>query len=430
MARIVITSWGSFGDVNPYLGLALALRARGHSAVLAIPSAYREVAAREGLEFHAVGPDVDPTDLTLVRRLMDPRKGSEVVLRELLFSAVDQSYRDLAAAAEAADVLVSHPVTFAAPVLAEQRRLPWVSTVLAPMSFFSAYDLPVLPPVPSLKRLERLGHWASASLVWLAKRSIRQWSAPVARLRARLGLPPGQDPVFEGQHSPDLVLALFSRLLAKPQPDWPPNALITGQVVYDAAHGETLSPEIEAFLKQGPPPIVFTLGSSAVLASGAFYDESAAAARRLGRRAVLLAGPDGVKRLAGALPPEVLVVDAAPHSRLFPRALAIVHQGGIGTLGQALRSGRPMLVVPFAHDQPDNAFRARALGVARIVYPREYRAARAAAELECLIEDAAYERAAREVGAASRAEDGPGVASDAIDRYTRHLAAWQPGKPA
>jgi UDP:flavonoid glycosyltransferase YjiC (YdhE family) len=238
--------------------------------------------------------------------------------------------------------------------------------------------------------------------------------------------------VFEGQHAPDLVLALFSPLLAAPQPDWPRQTLVTGAVVDDAVHGvafadgaarrstDALPPALARFLDEasdGTPPIVFTLGTSAVLTAEAagVYRESAAAARALGRRAVLLTGHDP-RNVPTGLGPDVLALPTASHAALFPRAAAVVHQGGMGTLTQALRAGRPMLVVPFAHDQPDNADRAARLGVARVVAPRRYEAARVAAELSRLLEDPAVGARAADVGARVRAEDGAAVAALALER--------------
>ena len=118
----------------------------------------------------------------------------------------------------------------------------------------------------------------------------------------------------------------------------------------------------------------------------------------------------------GARSPDLLVIDRAPHQLLFPKARAVVHQGGIGTTGQALRAGRPMLVVPHAHDQPDNAFRVANLGVARTLFPRRYRAAHVARELEELFNDAGYERRAGEVAKIVRGEAGAEGAADALDR--------------
>jgi rhamnosyltransferase subunit B len=112
----------------------------------------------------------------------------------------------------------------------------------------------------------------------------------------------------------------------------------------------------------------------------------------------------------------MLIVDAAPHELLFPRASAIVHHGGVGTTGQALRSGRPMLVVPFAHDQPDNADRMRRLGVARVLYPRRYTHARAVDQLRALLTERTYADRAETVGRIVRAERGVEQACEIILR--------------
>jgi rhamnosyltransferase subunit B len=355
---------------------------------------------------------------------MHPRHGPEVILRELMLPSVEDAYEDLQQAARGADLLITHPITFAGPVLAHKTGIPWVSSVLAPISFFSAHDFPVLPIAPLLKRLERLGPWVGPMLVRLAQYSTRSWSAPVYEFRARLGLPRGGDPIYEGQHSPDLVLGLFPGVLAKPQPDWPANVRVTGRIPFDAAHGKSLSLEMQEFLTSGPAPIVFTLGSSAVMAAGNFYEESIAAVQQLGVRGVMLVGSEGLKRLSGKMSKSILIVDAAPHSQLFPKAAVIVQQCGIGTLGQALAAGCPILAVPFAHDQPDNAYRIERLGVARVVYPPQYRAQRVAQELRRLLEQAEYGRAASDVAAKVGAEDGANAACDAIEEQ---LPGLNPG---
>lgn len=417
--RIVITSLGSYGDVNPYVGLALELQARGHAPVIATSPYYRGHVEAAGVEFSAVRPDLDPHDRRTVGRIMDARTGSEFIVREVILGSLRESFADLSRAVRGADAIITHPVTFAGPVVAEREGIPWISTVLAPMSFFSARDLPVFPPMPWAKRLERVPG-AAAGLVRLARGATRRWGEPVHALRRELGLPRGGDPIYEGQHSPRGVLALFSRLLAEPQADWPPRVRITGPIVWDGALARAaLSPALERFLDQGPPPVVFTLGTSAVGAAGGFYRESLEAARRLGVRAVLLVGRHAENRPPGPLPPGLIVEEFAAHSALFPRAAAIVHQGGAGTLHQALRAGRPTLVVPFAHDQPDNAWRVERLGVSRTLRPARYTAGRAARELRTLLNDPDYARRAAAAGERVRAENGAAAACDAIEALLR-----------
>jgi UDP:flavonoid glycosyltransferase YjiC (YdhE family) len=416
VARILIASWGSFGDVYPYVGLALALKDRGHQPVLATAEFYRPLIESLGFEFHPMGPMIDPSDQATIERVLDPVRGAEALVKGLLLPSLDADYAALDLAAQRADLMVTHPITFAAPIVAQARRLPWVSTVLAPLSFFSATDVPVLAPAPYLARLGRFGPWYGRLLARFARASTRRWMHPVLDLRRRLGLRVGDHPLFEGQFSPTLTLALFSRVLASPQVDWPANVVITGSVFYNGP--ELLQPELDAFLEAGPPPVVFTLGSSAVAAAGRFYEESLDAVTRLRVRAVLLTGgfERNIPRGAGA---DAFVVDRAPHQLLFPRAAAVVHPAGAGTLAQALRAGRPMLVVPHAHDQPDNAARVTRLGVARTLRQHRYRGARVARELERILGDKRVQTRADEVGAIVRAEGGAEAAATAIDAVAR-----------
>lgn len=411
--RIVITSWGSYGDIYPYLGLGRALAAAGAEVVLAVPEYYRGTVEAAGIGHRSVGPGIDPADRALVSRVMDPARGPEALVRDILVPALERTVHDLREATRGADLLVTHPVTFAGPVVAALEGVPWVSTVLAPLSFFSATDPPVLPAVPWLAGVARRVPWAARLLARTARRATAGWMAPVHALRRAHGLPPGGHPLFEGQFSPTLTLALFSPVFAPPQPDWPAQTRTTGFVFHDDP-ADVLPPSLESFLAAGAPPVVFTLGTSAVHAAGAFYAESVAAARALGVRAVLLTGGIEGNLPAGRLPDDVLAVDRAPHARLFPRASAVVHQGGVGTTAQALRAGRPMLVVPHAHDQADNAARAVRLGVARTLGPRAYVSRRVVPVLAHLLSDAAAARHAERTAVALATEDGAREAAQAL----------------
>lgn len=414
MARIVLTSWGSHGDVNPYLGLADELRGRGHEPVLALPRAYGAMVEQAGLAFHPVRPDVDIHDREFAARIMDPAKGTEVTFGEVLLPSLGATVEDLHAAARGAELLVTHPASLAGPIVAEELGLPWASTVLSPMSFFSVHD-PIVPaPAPWMYHLT--SRWPAASRAFRAQteRITRRWAEPVHRFREARGLPRGGNPILAGQHSPYLVLGLFSRLLAEPQPDWPAQVVVTGAVLYNGPGTDALEPALRDFLQRGEPPLVFTLGTSAVGAAGRFYEVSVGVARRLGMRAVLLVGRHAGNRPAHS-DDRVFLAEYARHAALFPHAAAIVHQGGAGTLHQALRAGRPMLVVPYAHDQPDNARRAARLGVARALSPKHYRPNRVEREIGRLLEDSGYARRAATVAAAVGDEPGARGAADALE---------------
>jgi UDP:flavonoid glycosyltransferase YjiC (YdhE family) len=412
--KVLITSFGSFGDLNPYIGLGLELAARGHEPTLGVPGYYLPFVEAAGLHGRAIRPDVDPSQRELVRRIMDPLKGAEFLIRDLLMPLVEQSHEDLDDASTGADVIVSHPLTFAAPLVAARRGLPWASSVLAPIGFFSQSDPPLMAVLPSVATLQRKLPGLYRRLVPIARHVTRAWGKPVHDLRRKLGLPPGGDPVHEGQFSASLVLAMFSPLLASVQPDWPPNTVVTGAVSWDAVHG-AMSPDLMRFLDAGPAPVVFTLGSSAVASADApaFYRTSIEAASAAGMRAVLLVGRHDAHDLDTRGRAGVHVAEWAPHSDLFARAAVIVHQGGAGTLHTALASGRPMLIVPFAHDQGDNAVRTARLGVASVAFPSQYRARTVSRMLEALGAPDVVARA-RDVGAMVGAERGAATAVDAL----------------
>jgi rhamnosyltransferase subunit B len=415
--RIVLTTFGSLGDLHPYIAVALGLQARGHEAVIATTRHYQQRIEARGIGFHAVrpdGPDLD-ADRDAMRRIMDPHKGSEYVIRELLMAVLQESYEDVLAAAQGADLLVSHVLTFTTRLAAEKKGIPWASTLLQPLGFFSAYDPPVLPQVPFLAMLRFLGPAFHRPFFWLAKQSCRSWDEPWRRLRAEIGLPPtSESPLFEGQHSPSLVLAMFSQLFAAKQPDWPPQTVLSGFPFSDPSDGPGMPPELVRFLDAGSPPVVFTLGSSAVLDAGPFYEYSTAAAKLLGQRAVLIVGKDPGNRPT-SLPDGIVAFDYAPFSVLFPRAAAVVHPGGVGTTALAMRSGRPMLVVPYAHDQFDNAARVTRLGIAHTISRRRYSPTRIAAELRRLLDNPVYSQRASAIGERVGREDGVRAACDALE---------------
>jgi UDP:flavonoid glycosyltransferase YjiC (YdhE family) len=245
----------------------------------------------------------------------------------------------------------------------------------------------------------------------------RKWPEPIYELRRELGLPRGANPLFDAKHSPYLVLALFSRVLGIEQKDWPAHTRITGFCYYDADAGNQSLPEnLEQFLKEGPTPVVFTLGSAAVLAAGKFYEVSAKAAIRLGIRAVLLIGTDPRNRLKTALPESICVAEYAPYSALLSRSAMVVHQGGVGTTAQCLRAGKPMLIMPYSHDQPDNGRRMIRLKVARVMQRANYTPWRVARRLKAMLAEPLLAQRAKSVAQQLSHEDGVRAACDALEK--------------
>ena len=417
--KFLLTTFGSLGDLHPYIAVGKGLRERGHSVTLATSEIYRAKVEGEGLRFHPVRPEMSgildhPASM---RQALHPRMGTRHVITRMFLPYLEQSYEDTVPAVRDADVVVSHPIAFATPIAAEVAKKPWISIALAPSLFLSASDPPHIPLIPGADALRRLGPRFWGALFAMVRQGARRGGEPIARLRAKLGLPASpSSPIFDSFVSPWGTHAWFSKVLAQPQPDWPANTAITGFPFYDRLDASTvMSEDLRRFLAAWPPPVVFTLGSSAVFDAGEFYSESAEAARLAGLRAVLLTGIDPRNQPARKLPDSVCVAEYAPYSELLPHAAATVHQGGVGTTAHALRSGRPMIVVPFSHDQPDNASRVARLGVARIVPRSKYRAERVAAELLTLLGHRSYRKQAACAARAMESEDGVRTACERLE---------------
>jgi rhamnosyltransferase subunit B len=421
--RIVLSNIGTYGDINPLIALALELKRRGHTPIMALPGVYQSRIAPIGLEFHAIRPDIDPTNNVLVEMVYDIKHGTEHGLRDFLFPSLRQTYDDLLDAATnpaRADLLLLGELNYAGPIVAEITGIPWASYVLAPLSFFSAFDPPVLPPYPKLAKADKRVPGFGRVIKRVARFVSRKWPEPIYELREELGLPRGENPLFDAKHSPYLVLALFSRVLGTKQKDWPPNTVITGFAFYDADAGNAKLPaNLEQFVANGEPPVVFTLGSAAVLAAGDFYEVSAKAAMELGKRAVLLIGTDPRNRPREKMPESICIAEYAPYSKLFSSASVVVHQGGVGTTAQCMNAGRPMLIMPYSHDQPDNARRMKRLGVAKVIQKSDYTPRSVTRKVRAILDDPELAQKATAVAEELQTEDGVKTACNALERLYR-----------
>jgi len=412
--RIVLATIGSLGDLHPCLALGLELRKRGHEISIASTELYRTKVEGLGLSFHSIPPDIPARDPAIMSVLMDMRLGPEFLLRKLILPALAETYHDLLNAMSGADLLIAGEIVFAAPLVAEKLKVPWVSAILSPFSFLSADDPSISPLAPSLTWLHGAGRVVNQAFLALGRFATDHWWKPVRDLRREQGLSLGRNPLFHDKFSPDLTLAMFSPEIARPQPDWPPNTVQSGYVYYDQAEEQSgLSKELRAFLDRSEPPIVFTLGSSAVHDPRGFFEESARAAKALGQAAVLLVGDNPTTVVDSS---SILALPYAPFSELFPRTAVVVHQGGSGTTAQALRAGRPALIMPCGFDQPDNAARVQRLGAGLTLSRKRYSAKSAARVLDRLLTDPSYAATAENIGSRLRRENGVENACDAIER--------------
>ena len=431
--KIVLSTFGSLGDLHPLLALAIEMRTRGHEIVINSLEAYREKIAALGFEFYPLRPDLNPEkDRELAREIMDARKGTEKLLREILIPNIRPMYEDLTKAVVGADLLISGEVVYPAASVVEKTGIKWVTTSLAPASFLSPHD-PFVPPTAQwLKHFRFLGAGFHGAMYSLIQHLVNSWLAPYREFRREIGLSENHDPIFKDKFSKTLHLAMFSKVLGKPQPDWHSPTMQTGFCFYDGQSDLGKMPEkLTEFLENGEPPIVFTLGSAAVMDARDFFEESAKAAKILNRRAVLLYGifnevPEIMENGKWKMENEaneqsrIVAFDYAPYSQIFPNAACVVHQGGVGTTAQVLRAGVPALIMPYSHDQPDNAARCERIGTARTISRDKYTAENAAKELRELLSDLNYKTKAVQASVVVNAEYGTKIACDAIEKVCQN----------
>jgi UDP:flavonoid glycosyltransferase YjiC (YdhE family) len=365
--HVILATVGTDGDVFPYVGLGAALRARGHRVTLAAPEPYRARADALGIEFCPLVTAAEVGRMLANPDLWRPFR-SGVMMARWGGPMVPRQYEALAGlAAQPGSVLVANPGVLAARLVQEKLGTPTASLLLQPGVLPSSTGPPEMPggltipawlPLP-LRRLYWLA--VDAAGYALVARSLN-------RVRARLGLSPVRR-VFRWWLSPDLVIGLFPRWYAAPQPDWPPQLRLAGFGRFDGAQGE-LPEDVRRFCTEGSPPIAFTFGTGMRHAAG-FFRTAVAACKALGARGLLLTKyPDAIP---ARLPPRVRQCAFAPFRQLLPLCGAVVHHGGVGTTAAALEAGCPQLVLPLAWDQPDNAARVARLGVGLTLGPRRRR---------------------------------------------------------
>ena len=381
--QVLLPTLGSAGDVHPTVALGLALQARGHEATILTNESYGDQVRATGLNFVALGTVAEGEKVLADPRLWNASKAFDCIAQLVIAPNIRRLYRLIEERVGSRTVVVASGICLGARVAQEKLRVPLATVHLQPSMLRSVHDAGMVGRIPMGPRVPVI---LKRTFYWIADRLLidHLLSPELNAFRAELGLAPVHQ-LFAGYiHSPQLVLGLFPDWFAPQQPDWPPNLHLPGFVLYDANPQGEASAEAEEFLAAGPPPVLFTPGSGAATLNE-FFRESVEACRVAGLRAMLVTNfPEQIPK---DLPPGVRAFSYLPFSRVLPRCAAMVYPGGIGTLAQTIQAGVPHLVVPHAHDQPDNAARARRLGLGKYIYPEKYRGAKVAALLNKLLAD-------------------------------------------
>jgi rhamnosyltransferase subunit B len=409
--HFILSPMGSAGDVHPFLGLALALRERGHRITFVVVQYFEELIRRHGLEYVQVGTTEEFLASLNNPNLWKPRKALQHVYESCIRPAMPLQYEALASRYVPGEtVALTSCLGFGALLAREKLGLPVLTIDLQPAVLWSDIAPPKIPgamgPAWMQRALYRVGVKYIIDPVILPS---------LNAYRRELGLPPVAS-VPPWWHSPDGIVCLFPEWYCPPQADWLPGVIQTDFPLWDERADEPLAAEVEAFLEAGDAPIVFTPGSANLHARD-FFGAAVEACQRLSRRGILLTR--FAEQIPARLPPAVRHFAYVPLAPLLARCAALVHHGGMGTAAQAMAAGVPQLIMALAHDQFDNADRIKRLGIGDWLTPFWFTGRRVARRLAALLASQATGAACRSVAQRLARRDGLARTAAAVEDWAR-----------
>lgn len=402
MAKFILCPFGSGGDVNPFVWIGRLLNDLGHEVMIVTVPLFEQVILSAGLNFRAVGRTEDYEKIVHDPGLWKPLKATSVVFKAAA-DAIDPFFEVIRdevekGRARGSKIVLAAPFHLPAARLArEVLNVPLVTVHLQPIAMLSRYDeTVVLADAPWLARLPL---WMKQVLYSMPNPADWFLTPAIRRQCSKYGVIPPKRFLTDWLHSPDAVLCLWPEWFATRQPDWPENACAAGFPLEDLRDQIPLSESLHSFLHEGNKPVLLTAGTGNAQAAE-FFAKGIEACGKIGCRALL--GTRYRDQLPAVLPDYVRHFDYLPFSKVLPNVAVAVHHGGIGTMSQCMAAGVPQLVVPFAHDQPDNATRMKRLGVGTYITPKKLNADSMAVALSSLLTDTAIKRRCDEVAALCR----------------------------
>jgi sterol 3beta-glucosyltransferase len=403
--RALLYTFGTRGDIEPFIALARRLDQAGHRAAICTADGYRSQVEDAGIDYRHMNNDL----LRLTQELMT-RRGSRDApkLLRAMGAAQRSALRDQWAAAldYQPTVIVYHPKALGGYHIAERLDVPGVLSL--PLPFFT----PTREfPVPFI------GHWplgkrANHASYQLQRATAVLYGGMLNDFRNQLGLAPIQRTstlLTDHRDRPVPILYAFSRHLRPVPADYPPHAHVTGAWFLDREPGWQPSSDLSDFLAAGPPPVYIGFGSMGFGAGAeARYRAIVDTVHRAGLRAILARG---WSHLTAENTDDLLVVDDVPHDWLLPQMSAVVHHGGSGTTAAGLRAGRPSLLCPVIGDQPFWGRQIHGLGAGPAPLPwRRLTSASFESRLHDLVSHSGYREVATRIKQQMATEDGTGAA--------------------
>lgn len=415
MARIVLTTFGSWGDLFPLLGLGHELRARGHTPVYAITPAGEDLVVGEGFEFAPVGPRFGFEEyrdhLAILDRRLRGVASLFTIMRRIAMPHLDGAIDDLAKAINGADLVLTHPVQLAGPIAAEAAGVPWATVSvfpgLVPTAHFPPQFVSWTPP-GALGRAVNRGAWIAGRAV-----TFGLFNRGINKARRSRGLTPLRQAFIEQAVAPNGVVVLCSGAYEPVAPDWPSNVEMAGFVRFDQPAALGTPDDVAAYLAAGEPPVVITLGASSSLDPDTFWDDAVDVVDELGVRAMFLVARD--EHRVGRLKDRDGVWAYVPLSDVLPHARAVVHHGGFGTVVETIHAGIPSVAVPRAFDQLHHGDRIRDLGIGATLPWHRVTKARLRSTLGCVLASSTMAANAKVLADSLARENGAARAGDAVE---------------
>jgi sterol 3beta-glucosyltransferase len=413
--KITILTYGSRGDVQPFLPLSLKLMEAGHSVRLAAPSRFADLVQEHNIDFVPLAGDPE----NLSQRLNDAGRNFIKLLSELMNHTTQigvDVFRQTEDACNGAD-LILHTFLHApgAHTLARELGIPDIHIQTFPM-FTPTGDYPnVTWPNWGSRWLNHFTHQVAEKITW--------WTSRIGfeRVRRRAGFPRKElywpfdsDPARP--RTP--ILCAWSPSVVPPSGDWPPDVHVTGYYFFPPDDSYQPPPELLSFLRSGEPPICITFGSMVNRKKEQIHRMVRESLRQTRNRGIILSGWSG---LAEPSTRDVLYLKSAPHDWLFPRCKMVIHHGGAGTTAAGLRAGIPNVVTPFMGDQPFWAARVHAIGAGPKPIPIKSLSLQ---KLSRAIAEAGNEKIrshAQDMGQQIRDEDGTVQAVKWIQKYSNNF---------
>jgi vancomycin aglycone glucosyltransferase len=349
--RMLLSTIGSRGDVQPLVALGSELKTLGHDVLLCVPPDFREWIEGLGLRVTPIGPELRSTGKARA-------SGATITAEQrrlMLEGTVAAQFETIASAAHGCDLIVgATALQVAAPSVAESMDIPYVFAAFCPAVLPSRHHAPPVltilgdAPAPEMRDYSEL--WVRDALRWNDT-----WLTLINARREASGLRPIAD-VRTYVHTQRPWLAADATL--GPWPD-PGDGTVFQTGAWILPDERPLAPELENFLDAGTPPVYFGFGSiSAPVDLARVMIESA---RALGRRMILSRGWAELELVDDK--PDCLAIGEVNQQVLFPRVAAVVHHGGAGTTHAAARAGAPQVVIPQHYDQHYWAQRVHELGI-------------------------------------------------------------------